>query len=152
MQLDNLYLSKSLRIKITSNLTDFPTISATVVVAFFLCWAPFHLQRLLYVYARDWEHYPIMNEWVFFITGCFYYLSSTVNPILYNVMSAKYREAFKDTLCCWRRPSSRASFRDNYTDSSMLYRGRCVQNTLLRKCHIIFLFPWFENCTEKLKT
>lgn len=35
------------------------------------------------------------NEWIYHITGCFYYFSSTVNPILYNVMSAKYRNAFK---------------------------------------------------------
>ena len=31
--------------------------------------------------------------------GCFYYLASTINPILYNVMSARYREAFLQTLC-----------------------------------------------------
>ena len=33
-----------------------------------------------------------MNEKLFYITGCFYYFSSTVNPILYNVMSVKYRK------------------------------------------------------------
>ena len=30
-------------------------------------------------------------------------MSSTVNPILYNVMSKRYREAFKDTICNCRR-------------------------------------------------
>ena len=34
----------------------------------------------------------VMNEKLFYITGCFYYFSSTVNPILYNVMSVKYRK------------------------------------------------------------
>lgn len=29
-----------------------------------------------------------------------FFFSSTVNPILYNVMSKKYRVAFKSTLCC----------------------------------------------------
>ena len=31
--------------------------------------------------------------------GCLYFLSSTLNPLLYNLMSAKYREAFKTTFC-----------------------------------------------------
>ncbi|XP_046394966.1 neuropeptides capa receptor-like [Ischnura elegans] len=73
---------------------------AAVVIAFFLCWAPFHAQRLLYVYAKDSPNYEKINEWMYYITGCFYYFSSTVNPILYNVMSAKYRMAFLETLCC----------------------------------------------------
>ncbi|KAK6637629.1 hypothetical protein RUM44_008051 [Polyplax serrata] len=71
---------------------------AAVVVAFFLCWAPFHAQRLLYLYANDFPNFPEINEWMYHIAGIFYYISSTVNPILYNVMSAKYRLAFKKTL------------------------------------------------------
>ncbi|XP_071452814.1 neuropeptides capa receptor-like [Hetaerina americana] len=73
---------------------------AAVVIAFFLCWAPFHAQRLLYVYAKDSPNYAKINEWMYYITGCFYYFSSTVNPVLYNVMSAKYKMAFRETLCC----------------------------------------------------
>jgi hypothetical protein len=33
------------------------------------------------------------------ITGILYYVSSTINPILYNLMSLRYRQAFRDTLC-----------------------------------------------------
>lgn len=40
-----------------------------------------------------------MNELLYTIAGCFYYFSSTVNPILYNLMSMKYRRAFRETLC-----------------------------------------------------
>ena len=75
--------------------------AAAVVLAFFICWAPFHAQRLLYVmyYDYEWkfasdEVYGIINEKLFYITGCFYYFSSTVNPILYNVLSVKYRWVF----------------------------------------------------------
>jgi len=85
---------------------------AAVVLAFFICWAPFHAQRLLYVifYDYGWKFatddvYAQINEKLFYITGCFYYFSSTVNPILYNVLSVKYRNAFKETLC-GRRPEN----------------------------------------------
>lgn len=65
--------------------------SAAVVTMFFLCWAPFHAQRLIYLYARDSQYFASLNEWLFMIAGGLYYISSTVNPILYNVMSVKYR-------------------------------------------------------------
>lgn len=32
------------------------------------------------------------------IVGILYFVSATVNPILYNVMSLRYRKAFRDTL------------------------------------------------------
>ncbi|RWS27591.1 pyrokinin receptor-like protein [Leptotrombidium deliense] len=40
-----------------------------------------------------------------YISGVTYYVSATVNPILYSIMSLKFRQAFKDTLgrCCRRR-------------------------------------------------
>ncbi|XP_044734830.1 neuropeptides capa receptor-like [Chrysoperla carnea] len=76
---------------------------AAVVIAFFLCWAPFHAQRLLFIYFQDIPHFNTINAWMFYITGILYYVSSTVNPILYNVMSNRYRVAFKETLCGKRR-------------------------------------------------
>jgi len=38
--------------------------------------------------------------------GVLYYVGSTVNPILYNLMSYRYRRAFCDTLHCLTRWSS----------------------------------------------
>lgn len=35
-------------------------------------------------------------------TGVFYFLSSTINPILYSVMSKRFRRAFRDKLCRYR--------------------------------------------------
>ena len=40
-----------------------------VVIGFFICWAPFHAQRLLYVYAKDSPNYREINEKMFFVTG-----------------------------------------------------------------------------------
>ncbi|XP_077291954.1 pyrokinin-1 receptor-like [Arctopsyche grandis] len=72
-----------------------------VVVAFFICWAPFHAQRLVAIYGTSSNHqaisptmltiYAIMT----YVSGVLYYLSTTVNPVLYHIMSNKFREAFK---------------------------------------------------------
>lgn len=68
-----------------------------VVVAFFFCWAPFHLQRLIAAYGNDNVLiYAIMT----YISGVLYYLSTCINPLLYNIMSNKFREAFKVCLYC----------------------------------------------------
>ncbi|KAK9885618.1 hypothetical protein WA026_012382 [Henosepilachna vigintioctopunctata] len=69
----------------------------SVVVGFFCCWAPFHAQRLMVIYASHWEYIKQFNYWMFWATGILYYFSSTLNPILYNLMSRKMRNAFKRT-------------------------------------------------------
>ena len=44
------------------------------------------------------ELYYSINEKLFYVAGMFLYLNSTINPIIYNLISAKYRKAFKETL------------------------------------------------------
>lgn len=78
---------------------------SAVVVMFFVCWAPFHTQRLLYVHGQNIGNYDDINEVLYTLSGCLYYFSTTVNPILYNVMSAKYRRAFKEMLFCPAKPN-----------------------------------------------
>lgn len=103
-------------------LNFFISISAAVVIAFFISWAPFHAQRLLYYYGKDSPHFPEINAYMFFITGILYYFSSTVNPILYNVMSNRYRTAFRDVLCGRKanalKLSRRSTFRDTRVSSN----------------------------------
>lgn len=76
--------------------------AVAVVVAFFICWAPFHAQRLLAVYAEKHKKDEQKTSTVLpfytvltYVSGIFYYLSTTINPLLYNIMSNKFREAFK---------------------------------------------------------
>ena len=80
-------------------LSIFVCFSAAVVISFFLCWAPFHAQRMGYVFFKEHHVFRTINEYLVFISGICYYASSTMNPILYNMMSAKYRQAFQKTLC-----------------------------------------------------
>nr|XP_020452232.1 neuromedin-U receptor 1 isoform X2 [Monopterus albus] len=71
-----------------------------LVVVFGICWAPFHTDRLMWSFINDWtdSHLEIF-KYVHIISGVFFYLSSAVNPILYNLMSTRFREMFKEVMC-----------------------------------------------------
>jgi hypothetical protein len=38
--------------------------------------------------------------YLYIISGVTFYFGSIINPILYNVVSNKYRRAFRDLFCC----------------------------------------------------
>ena len=65
--------------------------SASVVLLFFVSWTPFHLQRLGYVYFKTAEFFRTVNQYLFYFSGILYYMSSTLNPLLYTLLSLKYR-------------------------------------------------------------
>ncbi|CAF2936981.1 unnamed protein product [Rotaria sp. Silwood2] len=67
-----------------------------VVIAFIICYAPFHVQRLI-TSSSNAHHFSLIQRRAitifYFISGIFYYLGSTINPIFYHLFSHKYREA-----------------------------------------------------------
>ena len=74
-------------------------------MAFFICWAPFHTQRLISIYSSPDDVQQraaaskALQAVLFYSSGILYYVSSVINPILYNIMSLKFRRAFRTTLC-----------------------------------------------------
>ncbi|CAH0714310.1 unnamed protein product, partial [Brenthis ino] len=94
-----------------------------VVVAFFVCWAPFHAQRLVAIYGTSENHLaksPILLSVYYFLTytsGVFYYMSTCINPVFYHIMSYKFRDAFKNTMAQWfcRNSNSALKPRCSYT-------------------------------------
>lgn len=75
-----------------------PTV--VLVVVFGICWAPFHTDRLVWSFISTWtSHMLHMFQYVHIISGVFFYLSSAANPILYNLMSTRFREMFKEVMC-----------------------------------------------------
>ncbi|XP_036442849.1 neuromedin-U receptor 1 [Colossoma macropomum] len=74
-----------------------------LVVMFGICWAPFHTDRLMWSFLDQWAGGQVeifqAYEYVHVISGVFFYLSSAVNPILYNLMSTRFREMFKEVMC-----------------------------------------------------
>lgn len=71
------------------------------MIVFGICWAPFHVDRLMWSYMDEaWtvRHHQIF-EYVHVVSGVLFYLSSAVNPVLYNLMSTRFREMFKEVMC-----------------------------------------------------
>lgn len=83
----------------TSNaLKVFVFLTVAVVICFFLCWAPQHAQRLAYTWAMKYTNDPLIAKIFIFTTyvsGILYYVSTCINPLVYNIMSNKFRQAFK---------------------------------------------------------
>lgn len=77
-----------------------PLGSGVLVVVFGLCWAPFHVDRLMWSYidTSSDKHLKIF-EHVHIISGVCFYLSSAINPIVYNLMSTRFREMFCHVTC-----------------------------------------------------
>ena len=69
---------------------------------------------------------------LYYISGVCYFISCTINPVLYSIMSLKFRQAFKQTLlksrCCCKHPvrqlrkktyfSYRFTHRNGYSETS----------------------------------
>nr|KAG5703987.1 hypothetical protein BaRGS_032076 [Batillaria attramentaria] len=77
-----------------------------------------------------------IQTYIFYISGVLYFFNSTVNPILYNVMSRKYRKFFKRTLYrCLRMPNADYAETSIYrstpqsTSASMYTNNRLVVRT-----------------------
>ncbi|CAI5695887.1 growth hormone secretagogue receptor a isoform X2 [Oreochromis niloticus] len=66
-----------------------------VVLAFVLCWLPFHVGRYLQFRSLDAPSplLSLLSEYCSLVSVVLFYLSAAINPILYNTMSWKYRGA-----------------------------------------------------------
>ncbi|XP_071759233.1 motilin receptor-like [Centroberyx gerrardi] len=67
-----------------------------IVLVFVLCWLPFHVGRTIYAYTRAYILY-YLSQYFNLVSSVLFYLSAAVNPLLYNLMSARYRHAASTT-------------------------------------------------------
>uniref|UniRef100_A0A8C3A5L0 Growth hormone secretagogue receptor type 1 n=1 Tax=Cyclopterus lumpus TaxID=8103 RepID=A0A8C3A5L0_CYCLU len=58
-----------------------------IVLAFVLCWLPFHVGRTIFFFS--------MGTYFNLVSSVLFYLSAAVNPLLYNLMSEKYRHTVR---------------------------------------------------------
>ncbi|XP_038658257.1 motilin receptor-like [Scyliorhinus canicula] len=91
-------------------------ILAVVVLAFAICWLPFHIGRNLFSNNSKTGGVDMYFFSQYFNVVCMllFYLSASINPVLYNVMSKKYRAAARKLLFTRRaRPWFFSSSRDD---------------------------------------
>lgn len=70
-----------------------------VVIAFVVCWLPYHARRLMFCYVTNWsDDLYDFYHYFYMLTNVLFYVSSAINPILYNLVSATYRQVFFSTL------------------------------------------------------
>ncbi|XP_003801866.1 motilin receptor [Otolemur garnettii] len=63
-----------------------------VVLAFIVCWLPFHVGRIIYINTKD-SRMMYFSQYFNVVALQLFYLSASINPILYNLISKKYRAA-----------------------------------------------------------
>ena len=77
-----------------------------MLLHFFVCYAPLYFQRLLFaittlnVNITNSSFVSNVLAYLYVISGITFYFGSVINPILYNVVSNKYRRAFRNLFYC----------------------------------------------------
>ncbi|XP_073350173.1 growth hormone secretagogue receptor type 1-like [Pagrus major] len=64
-----------------------------IVLAFVLCWLPFHVGRTIFFFTHDASFLYSLSQYFNLVSSVLFYLSAAINPLLYNLMSARYRHA-----------------------------------------------------------
>ncbi|CAI4224094.1 unnamed protein product [Auanema sp. JU1783] len=73
-------------------------ILTAIILAFFVCYLPFQIQRLAFFYFDNSEFFSMLNQYVYFISGFLFYLATIINPILYNLVSTRFRKASREVI------------------------------------------------------
>ncbi|XP_028849885.1 neurotensin receptor type 1 [Denticeps clupeoides] len=91
-----------------------------VVIAFVVCWLPYHARRLMYCYVTKWtDTLYDFYHYFYMVTNVLFYVSSAINPVLYNLVSANYRQIFFSTLRYFCLPCHRKRQRRAFTRHSV---------------------------------
>jgi neuromedin U receptor 1 len=70
----------------------------TITVVFFICYLPYHVERLIVWYSNESCEQSIICLLLYPITGLLQYISATLNPIIYSLMSYRFRTAFRSLI------------------------------------------------------
>uniref|UniRef100_A0A8C1WBK8 Growth hormone secretagogue receptor type 1-like n=1 Tax=Cyprinus carpio TaxID=7962 RepID=A0A8C1WBK8_CYPCA len=62
-----------------------------IVLVFILCWLPFHVSRTLFSVSDSSDQLYYISQYFNLVSLVLFYVSAAVNPLLYNIMSARYR-------------------------------------------------------------
>ncbi|KAM3863927.1 growth hormone secretagogue receptor type 1 [Diretmus argenteus] len=69
-----------------------------IVLVFVLCWLPFHIGRTLFSLSLDSYMLYYLSQYFNLVSSVLFYLSAAVNPLLYNLMSSRYKHALRSLI------------------------------------------------------
>ncbi|XP_074824993.1 uncharacterized protein LOC141996675 isoform X2 [Natator depressus] len=79
---------------------------AVVVILFALLWMPYRTLVLVNSFMDN----PFLNPWFILFCRLCVYTNSAINPVVYNLMSQKFRAAFKRLCKCGGEPPPRSLY------------------------------------------
>ena len=66
-----------------------------IIVCFFICWTPYHVQKLAFIFItlnKSWnETSVVVYQYSHHIAGCLFYVNCMLNPFLYSLCSQRFR-------------------------------------------------------------
>ncbi|KAI6191021.1 G-PROTEIN-RECEP-F1-2 domain-containing protein [Aphelenchoides bicaudatus] len=68
-------------------------ILGTVTAVFFICYLPYHVERLFVQYYKKGCDQNSICHWLYPLSGVLQYISASLNPIIYNMMSPQIQES-----------------------------------------------------------
>ncbi|NWZ42140.1 GPR39 protein, partial [Brachypodius atriceps] len=97
------YLRKSESSEGKSSRRQITLFLGLIIATLAVCWMPNQVRRIMAAAKpkQDWT-VPYFRAYITLlpITNIFFYLSSVVNPLLYNISSQQFRSVFLQVLCC----------------------------------------------------
>ncbi|NWW04688.1 GPR39 protein, partial [Oreocharis arfaki] len=97
------YLRKSESSEGKSSRRQITLFLGLIVATLAICWMPNQVRRIMAAAKpkQDWT-VPYFRAYITLlpIADIFFYLSSVVNPLLYNISSQQFRSVFLQVLCC----------------------------------------------------
>ena len=98
---------------------------AVVVILFALLWMPYRTLVLINSFVSS----PYLNAWFLLFCRTCIYANSAINPVVYNLMSQKFRSAFRDLYRCKHHNAHSRSFSLLQSGYSMARDPRTNTNT-----------------------
>ena len=130
---------------------------ATVVVFFFACMMPFKIFVLWIITLQvDVTEVISLETYHLLLYFCrvMFYINSAINPILYNIMSSKFREGFRKVFHCVEWPLTPQRLRltahpaSSNHPSSGIRRKTTVSSSL--QVHTVRYLQFLDSFREKL--
>ena len=115
-----------------------------ITVAFFFCVLPYHVMSVSLLYFTDNLLHKLNTNLLFYclnVARLLLYVNSALNPILYNVFSCRFRDAFRMLCLCRKRTSSMVKSESQTFDRKELPPASKPQPIVRRRSSFADFFP-----------